>query len=67
MITLRAARVNKSLTIAKAAKALGLSPDTLRMYEIGKTFPTVLTIKKMETLYGIGYNDIDFLLPKNNG
>lgn len=67
MITLRAARVNKRLTIAKAAKALGISPDTLRMYEIGQTFPTVLTIKKMENLYGIGYNDIDFLLPNNNG
>ena len=65
-ITLKMARVGVNLTQVEAAKALGISPDTLRMYEIGKTFPDVPTIKKIEDLYGVSYNDINFLLPKNN-
>jgi len=67
LLTLKAARVNKNLTQKEAAKRLGIALDTLRMYEIGRTFPTVLTIRKMEDLYGVGYNDIDFLLPEDNG
>lgn len=66
-MTLKAARVNKGLTQVQAAKKLGISVDTLRMYEAGKTFPDVPTINKIECLYGISYNNIDFLLAKNNG
>jgi transcriptional regulator with XRE-family HTH domain len=36
-MTLKAARINKGLTQIKAAKLLGISVDTLRMYETGKT------------------------------
>ncbi len=60
-ITLKAARVNKGLTQKEAAKALDIAVDTLGQYEKGKTFPDVPCIKKMEALYGISYNDIDFL------
>lgn len=59
-ITLRAARVNKNLTQAQAAKALNISPDTIRQYEAGKTFPDVPMIRKIEKLYGVSYNEIDF-------
>lgn len=65
-ITLKAARVNKSLTQAQAAKLLGISKDSLWNYENGRSFPNVPVIKKMEEVYGIGYNDIIFL-PENNG
>lgn len=65
-ITLKAARVNKGLNQAQAAKLLGISKDTLWNYENGRTYPDVPVIKKIEEVYGIGYNDIVFL-PKNNG
>jgi putative transcriptional regulator len=66
-ITLKAARVNVGLTQSEAAKKLGIATDTLRMYESGKTFPDVPTIKKIEGLYHVSYNDIHFLLPTENG
>ena len=65
-ITLKAARVNVGLTQSEAAKKLGIATDTLRMYESGKTFPDVPTIKKIEGLYHVSYNDIHFLLPTEN-
>ena len=60
-ITLKAARVNKNLTQVEAAKALGIAVDTLRQYEAGNTFPDVPMIGKIESLYSVSYNDIDFL------
>lgn len=66
-ITLKAARVNVGLTQSEAAKKLGIATDTLRMYESGKTFPDVPTIKKIEGLYHVSYNDIHFLLPTEKG
>lgn len=60
-ITLKAARVNKDLTQAEAAKILGIAVDTLRQYESGKTFPDVPMIRKIESLYSVSYNDINFL------
>lgn len=59
-LTLKAARVNKNLTQAEAAKRLGIAVDTLRQYEAGNTFPDVIMIKKMEELYSVSYNDINF-------
>lgn len=59
-ITLRAARVNKGLSQIQAAKLLEISVDTVRKYEAGKTFPDVPMIKKIEELYGVSYDDIDF-------
>ncbi len=59
-ITLRAARVNAGMTQVEAAKALEIAVDTIRQYEAGKTFPDVPTIKKIEELYGVSYNDINF-------
>lgn len=65
-LTLKAARVNKGLTQKQAAGLIGIAVDTLRMYEAGKTFPDVPVINKIENVYGVTYNDINFLLPKNN-
>ena len=65
-ITLKAARVNKNLTQAEAAKLLGISADSLWNYENGRSYPNVVVIKKMEEVYGIPYNNLIFL-PDNNG
>lgn len=62
-ITLKAARVNAGLTQPEAAKLLGISIDSLRNYEHGKTFPTVPLIQKIERVYGLPYSDILFLPP----
>lgn len=60
-ITLKAARVNKNMTQVEAAKKLGIAVDTLRQYESGNTFPDVPMIRKIEDLYSVSYNDINFL------
>ncbi len=65
-ITLKAARVNAGLSQSEAAEKLGISMSTMNNYEKGATFPDVPTIKKMEEVYGIGYDDIIFLVKKNS-
>ena len=60
-ITLKAARVNSNLTQPEAAEILGVSTDTLRNWEKGKTFPNVQQIKCIEEAYGVSYNDLIFL------
>jgi transcriptional regulator with XRE-family HTH domain len=59
-LTLKAARVNKGLSQYEAAKMLNISKYTLYNYEKKKTYPPVDVIKKMEILYGVSYNDINF-------
>ena len=44
-ITLKSARVNKGLTQVKAAKLIGITPDTLSNYERGKSYPDVPIIQ----------------------
>ena len=61
-ITLKAARMNKGYNQDDAAKLIGVSSDTLSNYERGKSFPDVPIIKKIEEVYGIKYDDINFLL-----
>ncbi len=64
-ITLKAARVNIGITQQEAAKALGIGLATLQQYEAGKRYPTVLTLKKIEDLYGVPYAELIFL-PENH-
>lgn len=61
-ITLKAARMNKGYDQNAAAELIGISPDTLSNYERGKTFPDVPIIKKIEEVYEVKYDDINFLL-----
>lgn len=60
-ITLKAARVNAGLRQKEAAQMLGVTDNTLRNWEDGRTFPSVPQIKKIEELYRISYADIIFL------
>lgn len=61
MMTLKALRVNAGYTQIEAAKALGVTPETLSNWERAKTFPTVPQIKEIEKLYSTSYADIQFL------
>lgn len=60
-ITLKAARVNKELTQAKAAQMLGISKKTLQRWENGKSFPTPPKIDAICEVYGVPYDNIIFL------
>lgn len=59
-ITLKAARVNAEMTQAEAAKALGISKNTLLNYEKYKTIPDIEKSKQMAKLYGCTVNDLIF-------
>ncbi len=61
-ITLKAARMNKGYDQNQAAKLIGISTDTLSNYERGKTFPDIPVLKRIEEVYGIKYDEINFLL-----
>lgn len=63
--SLKAHRVNNKMTQEEVAQKLGISVSALINYENGKTFPNVPIINKFENLYGITYDDIDFLYPQN--
>lgn len=60
-LTLKALRANRSMSQADAAKAVGVSEDTWRNYEKGKTYPDVLVIRKIEKVFHVKYADIIFL------
>lgn len=64
MMTLKAARVNAGFTQEKAAELLGVSSRTIMLWEMGKTFPNVPAIEKIQKLYDVSYSDIIFL-PKD--
>ena len=49
------------MTQAEAAKALGVSVDTLGNYENGKSYPDVRILKKIEEVYDVEYDSLIFL------
>ncbi len=61
MYTLKTARERAGFTQIEAAKALGISTDTLGNYERGKSYPDIPVLKKIESLYGVPYDQIIFL------
>jgi len=60
-ITLKAARVNAGMSQKEAAKELGIYPDTLSRYETGKAYPKVTLVFNMAKLYGVSYDEFNFL------
>lgn len=64
--TLKAARVNVGLTQKKAAMILGVATETIRNWEKGKSFPrSKKHLDELCQMYGISYDDINFLPVKN--
>lgn len=59
-MTLKAIRINLNMTQQEAAKRIGISVDTLKNYEAGKTYPDVPIIVKIEEVYGVSYDNINF-------
>lgn len=65
-VTLKAARANVGLNIEDAATMLGINKDTLSRWERAKSFPNVPQIKRLEEVYQVEFNDINFLLPSSS-
>ena len=60
-MTLKALRTNANLSQDEVADKLGISKYTVQNYESAKTFPDAQMIKKIEKLYHVHYDDINFL------
>lgn len=60
-ISLRAARTNAGLTQKEAADMLEISNSTLCNWENGVSFPDAEQIEKLCALYGMSYDNINFL------
>lgn len=61
-LTLRAIRVNLGLSLEEASTLIGVSKDTLSNYERGATYPDVPIIKRIEDVYNVTYDKINFLV-----
>ena len=64
-ITLKAARVNAGYSQKEVAKKLNVSNKTISSWESGETFPSAEKIGALCELYGISYDNINFL-PNNS-
>lgn len=61
-LTMKAARINAGYERqVDAAKAIGVTKDTVGAWETGKRLPNVKYIPIIEKIYNIKYNDIIFL------
>ncbi len=60
-ISIRAARVNVGLSQKEAADQLGVSTKTLCNWENGITFPSADKIPAICELYGVSYDQLNFL------
>lgn len=65
-MTLKAARILAGYNQTQAGKLIGVSADTIANYEKGKSYPDVPTLKRIEDVYGVRYDDLIFL-PSNFG
>lgn len=64
-ISLKSARVNAGYTQSQVAKVLKISNKTLQKWENGETFPSAVRIAQLCDLYGVHYDNINFL-PNNS-
>lgn len=60
-ISLKAARKNANLTQDQVARELEVSNKTVCAWENGKSFPTADKIDALCKLYGMPYDNINFL------
>jgi len=60
MYTLKQARQLKGLTQKQAAELLEISLPTLYNYEIGVYSPTIPILKRIEQVYEVRYENIDW-------
>lgn len=59
--SLKSIREIRGFSQSEAAKMIGISVETLSNYERGKTYPDIPTLRKIEEVYNVNYNQIIFL------
>lgn len=59
--TLKTIREMRGLSQIDAAKAIGISVDTLSNYERGKSYPDIPVLRRIEKTYNIKYDQLIFL------
>ncbi len=59
--TLKTAREMRGMKQEEAAKAIGISVDTLGNYERGKSYPDIPVLRRIEEVYGVPYERLIFL------
>lgn len=59
--SLKTIREIRGFSQSEAAKKIGISVETLSNYERGKTYPDIPTLRKIEEVYNVNYNQIIFL------
>ena len=57
-VTLRAARVNRGMKQADAARSIGVSSRTIYNWEIGKRYPPADKLLSLCDLYGVPMDNI---------
>lgn len=57
-VSLKALRVNANLNQKEAALKLGVAPATLISWEAHKTYPSVMQLKQLCSLYSCTMDDI---------
>lgn len=60
-MTLKTARELAGLTQFAAAQLIGVNVDTLGNYERGKYYPDIPTLRKIESVYQVHYDQLIFL------
>lgn len=60
-MTLKTARELAGLTQADAAQRIGVNTDTLGNYERGKHYPDIPTLRMIENVYQVRYDQLIFL------
>lgn len=58
-LTLKQARQRKKLTLKSVAEYIGIIPNTLWNWEIGKTAPDVDKFADLLEIYGVRFEDVD--------
>lgn len=59
-VSLKTARILRGLTTSEAAERLGVTRQTLTSWEKGQTLPNVFHINRVEKVYGLKFDEIDF-------
>lgn len=57
-VSLKALRVNANLNQSQVAKELGINPATLISWEAHKTFPSIIQLNQLCSLYSCTMDDI---------
>ena len=57
-LTLKAFRANKNLSQTEVAKMMGITKETLSSWERYKTYPDVMSLKRLCEIYECNLDDI---------